>query len=180
MSTTFQTEFLLRAQRQGTQDLHTAIVYRTEHDVVVDEGEEAALRRLWVAARGYEGMGVFGAHSAVVRFGEDGTPISIVRCQQAHPDVDDFATYAEEHDLRDKTISAKEHATLLELWSILDDELADYDPEPAGAPGRHSRFASRIPIPKTKDAVTSEGWDPDDLIEPVTEDWQLLLNFSSN
>jgi hypothetical protein len=173
----FQTEYLLSAQRRGTQDLHTVIVYRTEREFD-DEGDEIALRRLWVAARGAEGMGVFGAHSAVVRFDEHGTPTSIVRCQQAHPDMGDFIQYAEDYELGDIDISADEHSILLQLWSKIDDELVDYEPEPADDPDGPLRFRSRIQIPKKQDAVMSEGWDPDGLIEPVTEGWQLFLGFS--
>lgn len=173
----FQTEYLLNAQKKGAQDLHTVIVYHTEREVD-DEGDEIGLRRLWVAARGAEGMGVFGAHSAVVRFDEHGTPTSIVRCEQAHPEMEDFTQYAEENELGDIDISTDEHSILLQLWSKIDDELVDYEPEPEDAPDGSLRFKSKIQIPKKQDAVMSEGWDPDDLIEPVTEGWQLFLSFS--
>ena len=35
----------------------------------------------------------------------------------------------------------------------------------------------RVAVPEGEDFVASEGWDPDDLLEPIAEKWQLFLKF---
>jgi len=51
------------------------------------------------------------------------------------------------------------------------DELTAFDPD-ADEP-----FVAKVSIPEGEDFVASDAWDPDDLLEPISEEWQLMLKF---
>ena len=38
-------------------------------------------------------------------------------------------------------------------------------------------LAAKVTVPEGEDFVASDGWDPDDLLEPISEEWQLMLKF---
>ena len=153
------TEWLLRFADSGS-GLHTAVVYRARYSL--DEGgESTGLQRLWVAARGYEGR-VFGEHSAVASSEDD--EVTIVRCQAAGfeecEDIENVEMVTEE-DLR----------ILAELWEKIG-ELSSYDPD-----ADEDVFVSKLPREGDDDFISSEGWEAEDLLEPISDGWQLFLKF---
>ena len=89
MKQTFITEWIVRLPEAGASNVDAAVVYRTESALDAD-GEPSGIKRLWVAARGYEGGGIVGAFSAVASFDENFNIESIASCQHAFPEGDDF------------------------------------------------------------------------------------------
>lgn len=153
------TEWLLRFTDSGS-GLHTAVVYRARYSLD-EEGESTSLQRLWVAARGYEGR-VFGEHSAVALF--EGDEVTIVRCQAAGfeecEDIENVEMVTEE-DLR----------ILAKLWEKIG-ELSSHDPD-----ADEDVFVSKLPRESDDDFISSEGWEAEDLLEPISDGWQLFLKF---
>jgi hypothetical protein len=161
---TFNTEWIVRLPEAGSANLDAVVVYRTESALDAD-GETSGIERLWVAARGYEGGGIIGAFSAVAVFGEDGSIESIASCQQAFPQGEDFES-SENFDL----LTENDLQVLGELWAKVD-ELTAFDPD------ADESFVAKVSIPESEDFVASDAWDPDDLLEPISEEWQLMLKF---
>jgi hypothetical protein len=155
----FDTEWLVKLRDEGSTDVHTVVVYRVKR-LLDDEGEPIDVSRAWVVGRGYEGGGVYGAHSAVVDWDDTSLePSSVISSHHEWPEAEDF-----EHAVSDADLTV-----LKDLWSMMDGTLVDYGAD-------DDRFVSRVPVPPGADAVTSAGWDPDDLIE-VDSGWQFRLEF---
>jgi hypothetical protein len=153
------TEWLLRFADSGS-GLHTAVVYRTRY-ALDEEGESTGLQRLWVAARGYEGR-VFGEHSAVASFEDD--EVTIARCHAAG--------FEESEDIENVEMVTEEDLRILaELWEKIG-ELSSYDPDLD-----EGGFISNLPREGNDDFISSEGWEADDLLEPISDGWQLFLKF---
>ena len=76
------------------------------------DGEPSGIKRLWVAARGYEGGGVVGPLSAVASFDDSFNIESIAACQQAFPEGDDFES-SENYDM----LTDGDVQVLGELWA---------------------------------------------------------------
>lgn len=164
MDQTFNTEWVVRLPQAGASNVDAAVVYRTESALDAD-GEPSGIKRLWVAARGYEGGGIVGAFSAVASFDENFNIENIAACQQAFPEGDDFES-SENYDI----LTENDLQLLGELWVKVDD-LTAFDPD-ADDP-----FVAKVTVPEGEDFVASKGWDPDDLLEPISEEWQLMLKF---
>jgi hypothetical protein len=164
MNPKFNTEWLVRLPETDASNVDAVVVYRTESALDTD-GEPSGIERLWVAARGYEGGGIIGAFSAVAVFGEDGWIENIASCEQAFPDGEDFES-SENSDL----LTKNDLQVLRELWAKVD-ELAAFDPD------AEEPFVAKVSIPEGEDSVSSDAWDPDDLLEPISEEWQLMLKF---
>jgi hypothetical protein len=164
MNQKFKTEWLIRLPEAGASNVDAVVVYRTESALDAD-GEPSGIERLWVAARGYEGGGIIGAFSAVALFGEDGSIENIASCQQAFPEGEDFES-SENFDL----LTENDLQVLGELWAKID-ELTAFDPD------AEEPFVAKVSVPEGEDFVASDAWDPDDLLEPVSEEWQLMLKF---
>jgi hypothetical protein len=157
------TEYLLKLRDPGEELLHSVVVYRT--GFTVDEnGDEDQMVSLWVAARGYEGGGIIGNHSCICRYDEDFEE-RLSRCQEAHPESDDFV----HNDSNGFDPNDEELAILHEVWDKLD-TISSFDLETYS-------FRSLLPVTEGSDAIVSEGWDPDDLLESVSDHWQLFLKF---
>lgn len=161
----FNNEYLLKFQKAGQSALHSIVYYRTEHSLD-ENGDPDCLTALWVAARGYEGGGIFGNHSAICRYDENGVP-TVIRVQQAFPDLNDFYEF-KENPLFEP--SEKDMTFLDEIW-IEVDKLSTFNVE------MDYPLVSELTPPKEEDFICSSGWDPDDLIEPVSDGWQLFLRF---
>jgi hypothetical protein len=161
----FNDEYLLKFQKAGDSALHSIVYYRTEHSLD-ENGDPDCLTALWVAARGYEGGGIYSSHSAICRFEGEGEA-TVTRTQHAYPDNNDFYEYDDnppfEPTERDITI-------LDEIWVEVD-KLSTFDIE-VDPP-----LASQLIPPKEDDFICSSGWYPDDLIETVSDGWQLTLRF---
>jgi hypothetical protein len=164
MKQTFDTEWIVRLPEAGASNVDAVVVYRTESTVDA-HGEPSGVKRLWVAARGYEGGGIIGAFSAVAVFGEGGLIENIASCQQAFPEGEDFES-SENFDL----LTENDLQVLGELWAKVD-ELTAFDPD------AEEPFVAKVTVPEGEDFVASDGWDPDDLLEPISEEWQLMLKF---
>jgi hypothetical protein len=161
---TFNTEWVVRLPEAGSANVDAVVVYRTESALDAD-GETSGIERLWVAARGYEGGGIIGAFSAVAPFGEDGSIENVASCQQAFPEGEDFES-SENFDL----LTENDLQVLGELWAKVD-ELTAFDPD------ADESFVAKVSVPEGEDFVASDAWDPDDLLEPISEEWQLMLKF---
>lgn len=164
MAQTLNTEWIVRLPEAGASIVDAVVVYRTESALDAD-GEPSGIKRLWVAARGDEGGGIVGAFSAVASFDDKFNIGSIAACQQAFPESDDFDS-SENYDI----LTENDLQVLGELWTKVD-ELALFDPD-ADDP-----FVAKVSVPEGEDFVASDGWDPDDLLEPISEEWQLMLKF---
>ena len=164
VSKLLNTEWMVKLSGAGSSNVDTVAVYRTDSALDAD-GEPSGIKRLWVAARGREGGGVVGAFSAVASFDENFNIESIAACQLAFPEGDDFES-SESYD----TLTDSDLQVLGELWGKVD-ELTSFDPD-ADEP-----FVAKVAVPESKDFVGSDGWDPDDLLESISEKWQLLLKF---
>ena len=106
-----------------------------------------------------------GAFSAVASFDENFNIESIASCQQAFPEGDDFES-SENYDM----LTESDLQVLGELWAKVD-ELTAFDTD-ADDP-----FVAKVTVPEGEDFVASDGWDHDDLLEPISEEWQLMLKF---
>lgn len=164
MSQTFNTEWIVRLPEAGAANVDAAVVYRTESALDAD-GEPSGIKRLWIAARGDEGGGIVGAFSAVASFDEDFNIENIAACQQAFPEGDDFES-SENYDM----LTGSDLQVLGELWAKVD-ELTAFDPD------SDDPLVAKVAVPEGEDFFASEGWDPDDLLEPISEEWQLILKF---
>jgi hypothetical protein len=164
MNQTFNTEWIVRLPEAGSANVDAVVVYCTESSLDAD-GEPSGVKRLWVAARGYEGGGIVGAFSAVASFDENFNIANIAACQQAFPEGDDFES-SENYDM----LTESDLQVLGELWAKVD-ELTAFDPD-ADDP-----FVAKVAVPEGEDFVASEGWDPEDLLEPISEEWQMMLKF---
>lgn len=155
------TEWLMRFNDglPGTS-LHTVVIYRVKW-ALDEEGDRTDIVRLWVVAYGYEGGGVFGAHSAVATF-DEGDAI-VARCQL--PEFEDY------DDIENAEIITEEDSRIIcELWNKIC-ELTNWGDRGDEALG------SKLPRGDDEDSLASEGWDPHDLIEPISDGWQLFLKF---
>jgi hypothetical protein len=159
----FKTEWLVRLTEVGVSNVYAVVVYRTE-SAFDDDDEFLGIERLWVAALGYEGGGVNGAFSAVASFGENGFIEKIVSCQEAASESGDFES-SENFDL----LTDKDYEMLAEVWAKLD-ELVAFGSDDVS-------LVANVAVPEGEDFVASDGWEPDDLLEPITAEWQLFLNF---
>lgn len=164
MKQTFITEWIVRLPEAGASHVDAVVVYRTESSLDAD-GEPSGIKRLWVAARGYEGGGIVGAFSAVASFDENFNIENIAACQQAFPEGDDFES-SENYDM----LTESDLQVFGELWAKVD-ELTAFDPDV------DDPFVAKVTVPEGEDFVASDGWDPDDLLEPISEEWQLMLKF---
>lgn len=164
MGQTFNTEWVVRLPEAGSANVDAVVVYRTE-SVLDADGEPSGIKRLWVAARGDEGGGIVGAFSAVASFDENFNIENIAACQQAFPECDDFES-SENYEI----LSERDLQVLGELWAKIE-ELTAFDPD-ADDP-----FVAKVSVLDGEDFVASEGWDPDDLLEPISEEWPLMLKF---
>jgi hypothetical protein len=164
MKQTFNTEWIVRLPEAGASNADAVVVYRTESTVDA-HGEPSGVKRLWVAARGYEGEGIVGAFSGVASFDENSKIESIASCQQAFPEGDDFESSANYEMLAENDLQV-----LVELWAKVD-EFTAFDPD------AEESFVAKVTVPEGEDFVASDGWDPDDLLEPISEEWQLMLKF---
>jgi len=164
MNQKFNTEWIVRLPEAGSANVDAVVVYRTESALNAG-GEPSGIKRLWVAARGDEGGGIVGAFSAVASFDKNFNIENIAACQQPFPEGDDFESSENCEMLTESDLQA-----LGELWAKVD-ELTASDPD-ADDP-----FVAKVSVPDGEDFVASEGWDPDDLLEPVSEEWQLILKF---
>ena len=164
MHRAFNTEWIVRLSEAGSANVDAVVVYRTE-SALDSDGEPSGIKRLWVAARGDEGGGIVGAFSAVASFDENFNIENIAACQQAFPEGDDFES-SENYDI----LNENDLQVLGELWTKAD-ELTAFDPD-ADDP-----FVAKVSVPDGEDFVASEGWDPNDLLEPISEKWQLFLKF---
>jgi hypothetical protein len=156
-------EYLLKLQGPSDLDLHSVVVYKAGYSLD-DNGDPDRMVSLWVVARGYEGGGIIGNHSCICRYDDDFEE-SMIRSQSAFPDLEDFA----DNQNPEFEPSVDDIEELKKLWeelnriSCLDDD--------------SNEFKSLLPVPDNQDAVHSEGWDADDLLESVSEGWQLFLKF---
>jgi len=153
------TEWLLRFADSGS-GLHTVVVYRARY-ALDEEGESTGLQRLWVAARGYEGR-VFGEHSAVASFEDD--EVTIARCQGAEFEDSEDSENVE-------MVTEADMRILSELWEKIG-ELSSYDLD-----SEEDVFVSKLPRDGDDDFIASEGWEAEDLLEPISDGWQLFLKF---
>ncbi len=165
MNKNIASEWIIKISDTGFPSVHTVVVYSAEPSLDAD-GEPCGISRLWVAARGYEGGGSISAYSSVASFDEEGSIDNIVSCQQAYPDKCEFEECENFEILNDNDLGV-----IGELWRKID-ELTSFDIESSD-----EVFVSRIAVPDGEDFVASPGWDPDDLLEPISEDWQLFLKF---
>lgn len=161
MNQKFNTEWVVRLPEAGSANVDAVVVYRTE-SVLDADGEPSGIKRLWVAARGDEGGGIVGAFSAVASSDENFNIENIATCQQAFPEGDDFES-SENYDI----LTENDLQVLGELWTKAD-ELTSFDPD------GDDPF---VAMPDGEDFVASDGWDPDDLLEPISQEWQLMLKF---
>ena len=162
MNQIFATEWIVRLSEAASASAHTVVVYRTEY--ALDADGDSGIKRLWVAARGYEGGGIFGAFSAVASYADTFLE-TIVACQEAFPEGVDFESSENYEVLTDSDLQV-----LGELWTKID-ELTAFDLD-ADDP-----FVAKVSVPEDEDFIVSDGWDPDDLLEPISEEWQLFLKF---
>jgi hypothetical protein len=156
-----QTEWLVHAMNRGSSDAHSVVVYRLKSSVDAATGEPT-LQRLWVAARGYAGAGVFEDYSAVMY--SDGDGLRIVGCDYASPDSENF----DEDDL--PYIADKDYEVIASLWRKVE-KLAIFDLEQQ-AP----IFTINVDMPKQLDSACSPDWNGDLLI-PISDQWPLSLQF---
>lgn len=164
MSQALNTEWIVRLPEAGVTNVDTVVVYRAESALDAG-GEPSGIKRLWVAARGDEGARIVGAFSAVASFDESFNIENIAACQLAFPEGDDFES-SENYEI----LAENDLQVLGELWAKAD-ELAAFEPD-ADEP-----FVAKVAVPEGEDFVSSAGWDPDDLLEPISEEWQLMLKF---
>ena len=168
MDQTFNTEWAVWLYEAGAPEVKFVVVYRTESDLD-EEGGATGIKRLWVAARGYEGR-VMGEFSAVASFDESGDIDKIASYQQVEPPEDgDFDT-VENPDM----LTESDLQVLSELWAKIA-ELTTFDETFALDP--EISFVAKVPVPEGEDFVASDGWWAVDLLEPIAEKWQLLLKF---
>jgi hypothetical protein len=160
---TSHTESLLKLRHPGDAQLHTAVVYRTGFSVD-ENGDEDRMIGQWVVARGYEGGGIIGDHSCVCRYDEDFQE-SMIRSQSAYPELEDFILN-DDHPFEP---TEEDIRILNELWGELD-RISSFDAD-------SREFVSKLPVPEGQDAVMSDGWEADDLLESVSDGWQLFLKF---
>lgn len=160
---------MVRLNSVGSKQVHTVVAYLVEP--IYEEGEICGVERLWVAARGYEGGGIIGSHSAVVSYDEEGEVISVARSYSAYPDMGDF-----EDDPEDLSVSGDDISRQRELWKKID-ELTFFEVEPSDDPDSQYRFDCCLPKPLKDDVIMSDNWEADDLLEPVSDKWQLSLKF---
>ena len=153
MNKNSNTEWIVRLPEAGASNVDAVVVYRTESSLDAD-GVPSGVKR-----------GIVGAFSAVASFDENFNIESIASCQQAFPEGNDFES-SENYDM----LTESDLQVLGELWAKVD-ELTAFDPD-ADDP-----FVAKVTVPEGEDFVASDGWDPDDLLEPISEEWQLMLKF---
>lgn len=170
MKTKTVTEWLIKLQQSGEPSVHTAVVYSLE--AFLDEnGSLDSANRLWVAARGYGGGGVYEEHTAVATFSKDGGGLDkISRAAQSWPDESAFidGPFATSND---EILTDTDYKVFETLWAKVE-EFTSYDIDQDEAP-----FVSRITLPEDDETACSDEWDPDDLLEPISNDWGLMLKF---
>lgn len=148
---------------RGGSEVSTIVVYRLEH--LVDEEEFLdEVVKVWVVGCALKRNG-FEDYSGRLTFDDDMEPI-VIGCQSAYPDQGSF------EDDDSGTISDVDLKIFNELWVKLD-ELGKRDTSNDDV---HS-FISKVENPDDEDFVASEDWAPDDLLEPVAEEWNLGLRF---
>jgi hypothetical protein len=158
------TEWYIQLDEPAAQNVRAAVVYHTTSQLD-ENGEPSGISRLWVAARGYEGGGVISAFSAVASFDDSFDLEDLASCQVAFPESEDF-------ELSDdgSVVNSSDLDVLKMIWAKVD-ELTHYDLE------AEDPLVTKISAEDDNDFVSSEGWDPYDLLEPVVEQWQFLLEF---
>jgi hypothetical protein len=163
------TEWLIKLRSFGEPEASRVVVYRTEE--LVDEDEDVyELKKVWVVGCARVGRG-YEDYSGLLSWGEDGKPI-VTGCQYAAPDMYNFRSHDDDDDDDSKPISDSDLDVINELWErfyqLCERDVTDDDT---------LNFVAKVDIPDDVDFVTSEGWEPDDLLEPVAEVWNLGLRF---
>jgi hypothetical protein len=152
-----QTEWLVRLDEAGSENVHSVVVYRLLTSLDSQTGL-IVLRKLLVAARGYSGGGIYESYSGVMY--PEGEQYRLVDCHYAYPDPEDF------HELERDYVTQKDRDVLRSLWDKAD-RLTDFDPD-------LQSFTAKVSI--YQESECSDEWDGDLLIQ-ISERWALFLYF---
>ena len=158
-----QTQWLVKKQKPRFDDVHSAVIYRLQTAIDPISGE-SNLRKLWVAARGYAGGGIFEPFSGVMF--PEGEGLRKVGCNYAYAELGDF------DEAEQDFLQPKDQKVLRSLWSKLD-RLASEDED---EDGNTLSFTAKIEIPKRAKDISSENWDGNVLVQ-MSDGWPLFLHF---
>lgn len=157
----YKTEYLIKGETKGSQDVNSVVIYKIAY--CVDEDEFFPVR-LYVAAKGYAGRHVNEDCIAVADFDNEG---NISDYQIFNMD----AIFNRGEDPEFEELSSPDVTILTELVEQIFEELILIDDN------GDDFMTSRITIPEDKDYITSSGWDPDNLLEGISQEWGLFLTF---
>jgi hypothetical protein len=161
-----QTEWLVSARDIDSENAHSVVVYRLKSTVDDVTGKQS-LQRLWVAARGYAGRGVFEEYSAVIY--PEGDGYRITGTDYCCPDPENF----KEEDL--PYVAAKDYDIIAALWMKVE-KLAILDEPEFGSGNLLSTLTVNVKIPKGSDCACSENWNGN-LLTKLSKQWPLFLHF---
>jgi hypothetical protein len=161
-----QTEWLVKARDVDSDDAHSVVVYRLK-SIIDDVTGKQSLQRLWVAARGYAGGGVFEEYSAVTY--PDGDGYRIAGTDYACPDPENF----KEEDL--PYVAEKDYDIIASLWMKVEKLAILVEPE-FGSGDWISTLTVNVKIPKGSDGACSANWNGN-LLTQISSQWPLFLHF---
>jgi len=158
----FNTEWLVSLHKPSRDGVHSAIVYRML-TALNEETGESTYRRLWVAARGYAGGGIYEDYSGILF--PEGEGLRLVGCNYCYGEPGDFDEAEFEY------LKKNDFKVVRSIWLQMD-RLTNYDLAEDG----DTTFTAKVDIPSRSGDLLSKNWDGN-LLAQVSQRWPLSLHF---